>query len=211
MKKPMTLTELTAVVKAWDAEHKKPNAHFKTLKKQLYSIVTTKKGKQYLRDELTSKWGIDYMSEVYSLKQYHVYNKIELYTGLGLYLTALNDTKVVDGFGRATYDSEKAKIMVDEVVSKEGVVITNYDGFKPEDFYGKAVSVMHFDGATDVAVVTDDGSSEGNNVQPKAYTAEEYASLQAKTFIPDKNLEIPEDLKEDNAVKSNDDTNTSTL
>ena len=203
MNKPMTTEELAILISEWSKNPSKPRAHFAKLKKQLYSVVQTKEGKSVLRGELKDKWGIDYMAKVYSLKEYHLYNKIELYSCLGLVLTAFNDTKEVDLFGRKTYDSVRAKAILDYVVDTYGVSL-EAQTFQAEDFHKRATTIVKFDGNDDAAELPEIDEANKIETEAKPSTEQDLEALQSKNLIINKDLDIDYKPAKTNEAADND-------
>ena len=156
MAKTMTTAEFGKMLHAWKRE-KEDNAfafeerkHLRTLTRQLKSIPTTREGKVELRREM--KKIIKSAKMFASNPDYRRELLVKDFTSLGLFMTAIAETRTTDAFGRTTYDMERASALVDST-REDGSLGLGNSAVTNGEFMRTAERIVSADGAVNSAVV----------------------------------------------------------
>lgn len=151
MAKLMTTAEFGKMLHEWRRESGsksdfQKSMHLRKLQRQVGRIPTTREGKRALKEIAK---GFKSSAKIFG-REYIVDELIRDYTSMGLYLTAMAETRTVDEFGRVTYDSDKARDLID-ATRENGALGLGNSAVTNGEYSNKAESIIRADGAVNIA------------------------------------------------------------
>ena len=149
----MTTAEFGKMLHEWRRESDtmsnfQKSMHLRKLQRQVGRIPTTREGKRALKEIAK---GFKSSAKIFG-REYMVDDLIRDYTSMGLYLTAMAETRTVDEFGRATYDMDRARDLID-ATREHGALGLGNSAMTNGEYSKKAESIIKADGAVNIAEV----------------------------------------------------------